>query len=382
MSPDDIRPLHFGKLLPPPYAGVEAHVDLLLRALHPAVRGTLVACGDPADAIGRAAEFPYRLLVQRLYGRVASAPLAPGMLATVRRELGSGRCNLLHLHAPNPLGDAAGLLCAGSAPLVLSWHSDIVRQRALLRLYGPTQRRVIDRADRIVVFTPDHYASSTQLRQPGVEAKLKVVPMGFDFSRLDTSRADAAMTERLDQFANGRPLLLTVGRHVYYKGYEYLLAALARLRSDAVLAMVGSGPLGEGLRRRVAELGMAERVLFLGEVSSAQLAAAYHRCDLFTLPSIEPSEAFGMASAEAMACGKPAVVCQLGNGVNFLNRDGITGLTVAPRDAQALANALDTLMLDDAMRARMGAAAEAWVRRHFSMDAMRDGTLDVYRSVI
>lgn len=382
MSAERILPLHFGKLLPPPYAGVEAHVDLLLRALQPAVRGTLVACGDPADAVKRAAEFPYRLIVERFHGRVASAPVAPGMLAAVRRELASGRCNLLHLHAPNPLGDLAGLLCAGSAPVVLTWHSDIVRQRALLRLYGPIQRRIIDRADRIVVFTPDHYRSSAQLQRPGVEAKLHVVPMGFDFSRLDASRADAAMTARLDRFAGGRPLLLTVGRHIYYKGYEYLLAALARLRSGAVLAMVGTGPLGEALRRQVAELGLAGRVMFLGEVGPAQLAAAYHRCDLFTLPSIEPSEAFGMASAEAMACGKPTVVCELGNGVNFLNRGGVTSLAVAPRDEAALADAIDTLMLDDALRARMGAAAGVWVRGRFSMEAMRDGTVDVYRSLV
>lgn len=381
MSVSPILPLHFGKLLPPPFAGVEAHVDLLLRALHPEVRGTLLACGDPADAIDRIAEFPYRLIVKRLYGRVASAPVAPGMLADVRRELASGRCNLLHLHAPNPQGDIAGLLCAGKAPIVLSWHSDIVRQRSLLHLYGPIQRRIIARADRIIVFTPAHYTSSAQLRQSAVEAKLHVVPMGFDFGRLDASCADLAMTERLTRFADGRPLLLTVGRHIYYKGFEYLLASLTRLRSDAVLAMIGTGPLGTDLRRLAAELGVADRVLFLGEVDAAQLAAAYHRCDVFTLPSIEPSEAFGMASAEAMACGKPTVVCELGNGVNFLNRHGVTGLTVPPRDARALAQAIDTLMLDDALRARTGAAGEAWVRSHFSMQAMRDGTLSLYRGL-
>jgi rhamnosyl/mannosyltransferase len=382
MNAAPIRPLHFGKLLPPPYAGVEAHADLLLRALHPVAPGTLVACGDPADAVRRAGEFPYRLIVERLYGRVASAPVAPGMLAAVRRELASGRGNLLHLHAPNPLGDLAGLLCAGDAPVVLSWHSDIVRQRALLRLYGPTQRRIIARADRIVVFTPDHYRSSTQLRHPGVEAKLHVVPMGFDLARLDASGSDAAMTDRLGRFADGRPLLLTVGRHVYYKGYDHLLAALARMRSGAVLAMVGTGPLGEALRRQVDELGLAARVLFLGEVTPAELTAAYHRCDVFTLPSIERSEAFGMASAEAMACGKPTVVCELQNGVNYLNRDQVTSLTVSPRDPAALADAIDTLVLDEALRFRLGTAAAAWVRERFSLDAMRDGTLAVYRGLV
>ena len=383
MSLESIRPLHFGKLLPPPYAGIEAHVDLLLRALHPTVRGTLLACGSPGDAIRRAPEFPYRLIVERLHGRLASAPIAPGMLTAARRELlASGRCNLLHLHAPNPLGDLAGLVCAGDRPVVLSWHSDIVRQRALLRLYGPIQRRIVDRADRIIVFTPQHYTSSVQLRRPGVDAKLHVVPMGFDLGRLDASHGDPATTARLDRFADGRPLLLTVGRQIYYKGYEYLLAALARMKSGAMLAMIGTGPLGEALRRQAAELSVADRVMFMGEVNHAELVAAYHRCDVFTLPSIEPSEAFGMASAEAMACGKPTVVCELGNGVNHLNQDGVTSLTVRARDPGALAGAIDTLLLDDDLRRRMGEQARARVRKQFSMEAMRDSTIALYRDLM
>ena len=383
MSPDTaIRPLHFGKLLPPPYAGVEAHVDQLLRALHPTVRGTLVACGHPGDAVARAAEFPYRLIVERFYGRLASAPVAPGMVAAVRRELASGRCNLLHLHAPNPLGDIAGLLCAGKAPVVLSWHSDVVRQRNLLRLYGPVQRRIIDRADAIVVATPKHFTSSTQLQRPGVEAKLHVVPYGIDFGGLEASLADPVTTERLDRFAAGRPMVLTVGRHIYYKGYEYLISALAKLRSDAVLVMVGTGPLGDALRLQATELVVADRVLMLGEVNHPALVAAYHRCDVFTLPSIEPSEAFGIASAEAMACGKPTVVCELNNGVNHINQAGVTSLAVPPRDAAALADALDSLLRDTALRERMGRAAQQWVNEQFSVEGMRAKTQEIYRSLV
>ena len=381
MNLDALRPLHFGKLLPPPYAGVEAHVDQLLRALHPTVRGALVACGDPATAVARQAEFPYRLIVERFYGRLASAPVAPGMVAAVRRELASGRCNLLHLHAPNPLGDLAGLLCAGKAPIVLSWHSDVVRQRNLLRLYGPMQRRIIDRADAIVVATPKHFTSSRQLQRPGVEAKLHVVPYGIDFSGLDASLADPVTTERLDRFAAGRPMVLTVGRHIYYKGYEYLIAALAKLRSDAVLVMVGTGPLGDALCLQANELGVADRVLMMGEVNPAALVAAYHRCDVFTLPSIEPSEAFGIASAEAMACGKPTVVCELVNGVNHLNQAGRTSLTVRPRDVPALADAFDVLLSDSTQRERMGRAASQWVREQFSVEAMRERTLGIYGSL-
>jgi glycosyltransferase involved in cell wall biosynthesis len=372
----------FGKLLPPPYAGVEAHVDLLLRSLYPRVQGTLLACGEPAHAVSRAAEFPYRLLVERFYGRLASAPIAPGMWAAVRRELRGGRCNLLHLHAPNPLGDLAGLTVAEDVPVALSWHSDIVKQRTLRQLYRPIQRRMIDRADSIMVATPRHFETSLQLKIPGVEKKLSVVPPGFDFSALDVSLADPAMQERFKRFAAGRPMLLTVGRHIYYKGYAYLVEAFARVKREAVLVMIGVGPLTAALKQQAQELGIASRVWFVGEAGHPELVAAYHCCDVFTLPSIEPSEAFGMASAEAMACGKPTVVCELNNGVNFLNQAGGTSLSVPPRDVGALARALETLLGNEALRQTMGAAASSWVHAQFSQSAMRDKTLSVYKSLM
>lgn len=381
-APGDIRPLHIGKFVPPPYAGVEAHIDTLLRALLPEVLATLLAGASPVAGAPSPADLPYRALVARSYGKLASATLSPGVLSMAGQELSSGRCNLLHIHAPNPWGDLAALACPRDVPVVMSWHSDIVRQRHLLKVYKYLQRRVLARSDRIIVFTPKHYESSAQLHQLDVASKIAYVPMGIDFAGLDKGYADAAMAARLNAWARGRPLLLTVGRHVYYKGYEYLLAAMARLRSEAVLVMVGAGALTPALQQQACELGLGQRVLFLGEVDKAALVAALHACDVFALPSIAPSEAFGIASAEAMACGKPTVVCELGNGVNYLNRQGETSLVVPPRDVPALADALDTLALDAGLRLRMGSAASAWVRGEFSLEAMKQGTLAVYRSLI
>ncbi len=377
----NIAPLHVGKVIPPPYAGIEAHVDTLLRSLVGHARPTLVASRLPGqDLSGR--DWPYRLLPVACHGILASVALSPGMLSTIRREFRSGRANLLHLHAPNPWGDLAALVQPARVPVVMSWHSDIVRQRRLLALYGPVQRRALDRSDRIVIFTPAHYDSSTQLRGPGVDKKIAVIPMGIDFTRLDDTASDPELIYGIDRWALQRPIILTVGRHIYYKGYEYLLTALSKLRSDAVLLMVGTGPLTGNLQAQVSELGLSDRVKFLGEVDTPQLVSLLHRCDLFTLPSIEPSEAFGIASAEAMACGKPTVVCDLGNGVNYLNKDGVTGLATAPRNVGALVEALDTLALDVSLRERMGLAARQWVRTEFSTDRMRNLTLDLYRSLL
>jgi glycosyltransferase involved in cell wall biosynthesis len=232
------------------------------------------------------------------------------------------------------------------------------------------------------VFTPKHYESSEQLHQIDVSAKVVQVPIGIDFERFAATRADPATRNAIDAFACGRPTALTVGRHVYYKGYEFLLSAMARLRSEAVLLMIGTGALTPQLMKQSQELGLQDRVLFLGEVSDVQLATAMNRCDFFCLPSIAPSEAFGIASAEAMSCGKPTIVCQLHNGVNYLNRDGVTSVTVPPRDVAALADAIDTLTHDEALRARLGAAATRWVHDEFGLAATKQQMIALYRSLL
>jgi len=208
------------------------------------------------------------------------------------------------------------------------------------------------------------------------------VPIGIDFAQLDETPSDDAVQAELLRWAAGRPIILTVGRHVYYKGYHHLLEAVAGLQSDAVLLMIGAGPLSAELQRHARERQLLERVKFLGEVSRGVLATALRTCDVFCLPSIERSEAFGIASAEAMACGKPTVVCDLDNGVNCLNRAGETSLLTPPRDERALADALDQMVRDEAMRTRMGAAANRWVRESFGIDAMRDGTLALYKTLL
>lgn len=376
-----LAPLHVGKFIPPPYAGIEAHIDTLLRSLAGHADATLVATrgqDDPAAGPPR----PYRVVPVRSAGTLASVPISPGILSAVMSELGSGRANLLHLHAPNPWGDLAALTTRRRLPVVMSWHSDIVRQKRLMKFYAPLQRRTLDRVQKVIVFTPKHYESSVQLKQAGVESKVVAIPMGIDFERLDTPVRDERTLAGIDHWRAGRPLILTVGRHVYYKGYGHLLDALARVRSEAVLVMVGTGPLSEELQLRVQALGLQDRVRMVGEVGNAALVSLFHHCDVFTLPSIEPSEAFGIATAEAMACGKPTVVCELHNGVNYLTRDGETGLAVAPRDTAALADALDTLVRNDTLRATMGEAARRWVRSEFSVEKMRDSTLALYRSLV
>jgi rhamnosyl/mannosyltransferase len=140
--------------------------------------------------------------------------------------------------------------------------------------------------------------------------------------------------------------------------------------------------LQKELERTAAELGISEKVIFAGRIPDHELPLYYAACDVFCMPSVERSEAFGIVQLEAMAAGRPVVCCELGNGVNYVNRHGETGLAVPPRDPKALARAINTLLADEPLRARMGAAGRARVTGEFSLENMVQGHLRLYRALL
>jgi rhamnosyl/mannosyltransferase len=171
--------------------------------------------------------------------------------------------------------------------------------------------------------------------------------------------------------------LLFVGRLRYYKGLNYLVDAL-RAIPRAQLVVVGAGPMERAWRSLAQELGVAERVVFVGEVSDAELPGYYAAADIFVLPASERSEAFGAVQLEAMAAGKPVVCTELGTGTSFVNVNEETGLVVPARDAPALASAINRLIADPMLRARMGAAGRARVLAEFTLDKMVERVMAVY----
>jgi len=167
---------------------------------------------------------------------------------------------------------------------------------------------------------------------------------------------------------------------VYYKGFEYLIRAMASVNGH--LLLVGEGPLQAKLERQAFEAGVRDRITFLGRVSQDEVIGYYHAADVFVMPSIARSEAFGIAQLEAMACGKPVVNTRLLSGVPFVSLDGVTGTTVTPADAGELASAINRLLDDPGLREKYGAAAAQRARTEFSIETMVDRTLQLYREVI
>jgi rhamnosyl/mannosyltransferase len=300
----------------------------------------------------------------------ASTPLSVAMLGWARQL----HADVVHLHFPYPPGDLAYAAMPRGAPLVITYHSDIVRQRSLLRVYRPLLEWTLRRAGVIIATSPNYIASSPFL--PRFATKCAVVPLGVDVERF--AQADERDVAAI-RAQYGAPLLLFVGRLRYYKGLHVLLDALPH--TSAHLLIGGTGPERERLAAQAAQLGITERVFFLGDVSDAELPALYRAADAFVLPAHLRAEAFGIAQIEAMASGLPCISTELGTGTSYANLDGETGLVVPPNDPAALADAINTLFADEGLRRRFGAAGHKRANNLLSRERMLDGIEAVYRSV-
>lgn len=362
-----LKVVHVGKFYPPHLGGMESHVELLARATRAEVDVEVVVSNDGPETVRETVGgIPVTRVGTRL--RLASASFGPGMA----RAIHAADADVVHFHHPNPPAVLSVLAARPRGALVVTYHSDIVRQRVLGPLVSPLIHRFLARADAIVASSPEYAASSPVLRRHA--ERVRVIPFGIDAAELEA--VDRAAVERL-RARYGPRIVLAAGRLVYYKGFEYLVRAMRRV--DAHLLIAGDGPLLGDLRRAAAEAGVEAKVTLLGRVPD--LRPLYHAADLFALPSVARSEAFGIVQMEAMACGLPVVNTALDTGVPFVSPHGVTGLTVPPADAEALADALDRLLADDALRARLGAAGRERVAGELSAARMARRTLALYREV-
>jgi rhamnosyl/mannosyltransferase len=231
------------------------------------------------------------------------------------------------------------------------------------------------RSSAIIATSPNYLASSPVLAHH--REKCVVIPLGIPLQDFDS--CDPRRVADVRQQYGGR-LIVSVGRLVYYKGFEYLIRAMTRVQGR--LLIVGEGPLRGRLNALAADLGVSDRVTFLGRIDHQSLVSCYHAAKVFALASIARSEAFGIVQIEAMAAGLPVVNTQLDSGVPFVSLDGQTGLTVPPANPDSLAAAINRLLDDDALRQSFGRAAAMRARQEFSLESMTSKTLALYDRVV
>jgi len=292
-------------------------------------------------------------------GMVLGMPLSLDFFRLFRRL--AREHDVILLHHPFPLGFLAYFLFGKGKPAIVWYHSDIVRQKVTGFLLAPLIRAVLRRARKIFVTGSNMTRHSAMLR--AFPAGIVELPYGVDIGHFRRIPAVEKEVLRIrGQYAT--PLILTVGRMVYYKGFEYLVRAMRNV--PAALLIVGNGPLRDELSRLSAREGVMGRVHFIDPVPD--LLPYYCAADIFVLPSIAVSEAFGIVQIEAMACGVPVVNTALPTTVPEVSVDEETGYTVPPRNSEALAGALRKLVNDPGTRQEMGERARRRARDRFSLE--------------
>ncbi|MGF9562915.1 glycosyltransferase family 4 protein [Neorhizobium sp. BT27B] len=326
-----MRVLHvFKTYYPDTFGGVE-------RTIHAIAKGSL-AYGIQSDVlslsrdpIANTVEFDGHMAHKaKLDFEFASTGFSLDVIAKFKAL--SVRADVVHYHFPWPFMDLLHVLHPPGKPSVVTYHSDIVKQKLLLRLYKPLMHRFLGSVDRIIATSPNYLESSEVLQ--GFRDKTEVIPIGLD--EADYPRASDDLKANW-QARFPKPFFLFVGVLRYYKGLHTLIEAAKDVDADILIA--GEGPMEGELKAQAAHAGLAN-VHFLGGVSDLDKAALLELCTAFVFPSHLRSEAYGLSLVEAAMFGKPMITCEIGTGTSFVNKDGQTGIVVPPQNARALARAM------------------------------------------
>lgn len=383
-----LRICHLGKFYPPATGGVEAHVQALARgqaALGARVEVVCVnhALDDGTDVTWRAmgrtrrrVEADGDVRVVRVGRQVSLArfDVCDGLVRELRR-VRDERFDIIHVHAPNPTMFAALACMSPFGTLVVTHHSDVVKQRVLRLAFTPLERWIHGRAAMLLSTSEPYIRGSPALL--AAATKVRALPLGIDLAPFTAPTPRArAYAEELAR-THGKPLYLAVGRLVYYKGLFTAIDALAHVPGK--LVVVGRGPLEGELHEHALQRGVRDRIVWCRYLDGEELVGAYLAATAFWFPSNARSEGFGLVQVEAMATGCPVINTAVpDSGVSWVSLDGVSGLTVPVGDPAALAAATSRLLDEPGLRERLSRGAGARARAEFDDRVMAERSLRLY----
>lgn len=279
-----------------------------------------------------------KLIIVPTQIKLAATMLAPAMINKLRSV--ASQYDIIHIHHPDPMAALALFFSGYKGKVVLHWHSDILKQKNLLKVYKPLQSWLIRRANIIVGTTPVYVEQSPFLQK--VKNKLDFIPIGVNPIVADIDLVENILVKNKNKF-----VVFSLGRLVEYKGYEFLIKSAQFLDNNYKIIIGGKGPLQDSLQNLVNELKVQDRVELIGFVSDEEAYAYFKACNTFVLSSILKTEAFAIVQIEAMSCAKPIISTAIeGSGVSWVNENEVSGLVVPICDEKSIAEAIKCLKVD------------------------------------
>ncbi len=367
--------LHLGKYYPPYFGGIEKVNFDLVEELNKNNIPTDVLCfnDELVDVVEKRNYTIYRAvnLVTAF-----STPFSFSYYKILKRI--HHLYDIVHIHLPNPGGAIALQSVNFKGKIVVHWHSDIIKQTTLKNFYAPFQRALLKRAASVIVTSPPYLEGSDDLKP--FKNKCKIIPIGIN--REEFVPNDKFLATLKNSYS-GKKVIFSLGRFIYYKGFNYLIEAAKYLPDDYIILIGGTGELENALALLIEQLHLESKVKLLGKISFENIGSYFQLCDVFCLPSCEKSEAFGVVQIEAMSFGKPVVSTNiLNSGVPWINRNEKTGLIVPTKNPKELAHAIKTIISDPNLAKQYGDNGQLKYLQEFTIEKMVGSTIQLYHDIL
>lgn len=368
-----MRVLQFGKFYPPNVGGIETVIEDLTLALNANGIACDVLCSNSKNKY-KEEILPCGAKIMRCasFGKIASTSISPQMIFKLREIISD--YDIIHMHLPDPMANIALFLSNHrNKKIILHWHSDIIRQKNLLKIYMPFQIKLLKIADSIIGTTQKYIDESLFLKP--FKDKCVNIPIGVDKKSLLNENIDK---DSIPQFPKNKKVIFSLGRLALNKGFEYLIESAKYLDDDYVIYIGGNGKLKHSLESLIAQKNLQNKVFLIGEVNRKNLQYYYTNCHIFVLPSIQ--ESYGIVLIEAMSFKKPIICTKLfPSGNDWINQNNITGLTVESKDSKAIANAIKKIESNYEFYANN--AYERYLSE-FTQDKMINNIISLYNKLL
>ncbi len=280
--------------------------------------------------------------------------------------------DVIHYHFPWPMADLLHCGHRVNKPSLMTYHSDVVRQKYLKYCYQPLMNHFLNKTDCIVATSQNYVNTSLVLHNYlNTINKVRVIPIGIDPEHYKINLENQKKwKEKLP-----KSFILFVGVLRYYKGLEYLLEAINDLNINLVIA--GGGPLLETLKNQAKKLQNTQ-VIFTESLSDEDLSSVYSLAKCLVIPASHRSEAYCIALVEGLMFGLPLVSTEIGTGTSFVNAQNETGLVVESRNSEALKKAIFTLINNPVLLKKMSEASRARFKKLFTAKSMAKKYCDLY----
>lgn len=295
--------------------------------------------------------------------KISSQSISLSYGATLKKVMKEFQPDIVIFHYPNPFVAFFLLkeMKRSHAKLIVYWHLDIIRQKYLKLLFTSQNKQLIECADRIIATSPNYISGSPWLSR--VRDKCIVIPSCINVKRMELNDEIREKAREIRKDNNGKILCVAIGRHTKYKGFSYLIEASKLLDDQFRFYITGTGELTEQLKTAARS---DEKITFTGRIEDDDLKALILASDIFCFPSITKNEAFGLALAEAMYFGKPAVTFTIpGSGVNYVCLDRENGIEVENGNVEKYATAIKCLAEDENLRKKYGESGKRRVTENF-----------------